>query len=110
MTLALLEEIVRRAYMISVSTSFREGDVVHLTSGDHGFSGPRAGVKLQAIDFVSTESRSAKSRGKTSSLQGVFEVFVNLHDGGLVTASVTVVGRCGAKLAGWSSGMRRSMD
>lgn len=76
-------------------------EVIRRPSRDHGLAGARTGFELQAVGVgvhelarghvlpVWGELGCAGAGG----LQGVFEVFVDFHDGGLITASIAVIRR-----------------
>lgn len=71
----------------SESFSIRLEEVVWGTSRHHRFSSARAGVELEATSCQPVYSEERRDEV----LQGVFQMFVNLHNGSLVAASVAIV-------------------
>ena len=69
-------------------------EVVGRPARDHGFAGSGARVELQAKRGVREKRIFGIRKRKCSDVQGILEVFVDLHDRGLVTTTVAIVWCC----------------
>lgn len=63
-------------------------EVVRRPARHHGLASSRARVKLKAVNRLGNASSSVDR----ANLQSILQMLINLHDGGLVTAPVAVVG------------------
>jgi len=73
-------------------------EVVGRPARDHGFAGSGARVELQAKRGVREKRIFGIRKRKCSDVQGILEVFVDLHDRCLVATAVAVVGCCNLML------------
>ena len=63
-------------------------EVIWCSARDHWLAGSRAGVELETKKRCQQHISLGGCKGD---VQGVFEVLVDLHDGGLIAAAVAVI-------------------
>lgn len=66
-------------------------EVVWGTSADHGFSGARARIKLEAIGVSARSGGPVLTFSEKRYSQGVLEMFIYFHNRSLVATAVAIV-------------------